>query len=83
MEFSGPTFFEPILENAVQAFRNCSKRNPYHYSVLLILTDGVIHDMEETIQLLVENSGDVGLSVIVVGIGDSDFSEMHRLDGDN
>lgn len=48
---------------------------------MLILTDGEIHDMNETIDSLVLASG-LPLSVIIVGIGNADFANMERLDGD-
>lgn len=45
------------------------------YLVLLIITDGAIHDMEATIQLLVDSS-ELPLSVLIVGVGDDDFESM-------
>ena len=59
------------------------KENPYenHYEILMILTDGIINDMKETTKLLVECAS-LPLSVIIIGIGDADFSNMVVLDGD-
>ena len=59
------------------------KENPYenHYEILMILTDGIINDMKETTKLLVECAS-LPLSVIIIGIGDADFSNMVTLDGD-
>jgi hypothetical protein len=51
------------------------------YHILLILTDGEIHDMHYTKDLIVECSF-YPLSIIIVGIGDADFSKMIELDGD-
>jgi len=48
----------------------------------LILTDGAIHDMDQTVNLLVNNCK-LPLSIIIVGIGNADFSNMNTLDGDN
>ena len=45
------------------------------YMILLIITDGAIHDMEETIRLLV-NGSNLPLSVLIVGVGNDDFSNM-------
>lgn len=50
--------------------------------MLLILTDGAIHDMDQTVNLLVSNCK-LPLSIIIVGIGNADFSNMNTLDGDN
>ena len=52
------------------------------YHILLILTDGVVHDMRQTIDLIVESSN-FPLSIIIVGIGDSDFKNMEILDADD
>ena len=51
------------------------------YFVLLILTDGVILDMDETVLALVEASS-LPMSVVVVGVGGEDFRAMRTLDGD-
>lgn len=51
------------------------------YHILLILTDGSIHDMRESKDLIVEASG-LPLSIIIIGIGEADFSNMIELDGD-
>lgn len=48
----------------------------------MILTDGAIHDMDQTVDLLVNNCK-LPLSIIIVGIGNADFSNMNTLDGDN
>lgn len=51
------------------------------YHILLIITDGAIHDMRETKDLIVECSL-YPLSIIIVGVGNADFSNMVELDGD-
>ena len=43
----------------------------------MILTDGVIDDLQDTIDLLVEASY-LPLSVIIIGIGNKDFSNMNN-----
>jgi Copine len=50
--------------------------------VLLILTDGCIHDMDATKREIVEMSR-LGISIIIVGIGNEDFGMMEELDSDN
>ena len=52
------------------------------YHVLLILTDGVIHDMQVTKQLIVQAS-ELPLSIIIVGVGGGDFGQMEELDSDD
>lgn len=82
VEFHGPTFFEPLIKTAIDEANQKFKANNNYYGVLLILTDGFIHDMEETIDLLVDNSATCPLSIIIVGIGKEDFADMHKLDSD-
>lgn len=83
VELYGPTFFEPLLEQTFKEFSETRKKNPYYYSVLLIITDGVIHDMEETVEFLMKNSKECGVSVIIVGVGSEDFLKMRQLDGEH
>jgi len=45
------------------------------------LTDGIITDFNETKEALI-NASSLPMSVIIVGIGDEDFSAMDILDGD-
>lgn len=52
------------------------------YHVLLILTDGAIHDMEETKTAIVEASHNLPFSIIIVGVGNSNFDAMDALDSD-
>jgi hypothetical protein len=52
------------------------------YQVLLILTDGAIHDMSAVKDLIVGLAG-LPCSIIIVGIGNADFSMMDELDGDH
>ena len=48
----------------------------------MILTDGIINDMSETIDAIVEASF-LPISIIIVGIGNADFSNMKTLDSDD
>ena len=51
------------------------------YNICLILTDGVINDMNETIAEIVQAS-DQPLSIIIIGVGNANFGQMEALDGD-
>ena len=48
----------------------------------MIITDGQITDFDATKQAIVEAST-LPLSIIIVGVGNADFSTMDRLDGDD
>jgi hypothetical protein len=52
------------------------------YHVMLILTDGDIHDMPETTNLIVELSK-YPVSIIIVGVGNENFEKMRFLDSDD
>ncbi|KAM3345040.1 hypothetical protein P3S68_024749 [Capsicum galapagoense] len=80
---SGPTLFGHVVNNkAAEIAVESLKYNHSKYFVLLIITDGVITDMQETIDALVRAS-DLPLSILIVGVGGADFSQMEVLDADN
>lgn len=60
---------------------NCSQQNQ-KYNILLIITDGVISDLQQTIDEIVDGSS-LPLSIIIVGVGSADFSSMDVLDADD
>ena len=82
LKFYGPTNFAPIINEVVERAKalEVSQINQ-QYNVLLIMTDGSITDEAETVEAIVRGSG-LPLSIIIVGIGNADFSGMERLDGD-
>lgn len=59
----------------------CKNQGSKVYQTLLILTDGEIHDMSKTIDLVCQATN-LPYSVIIVGVGNADFSNMQKLDGD-
>lgn len=82
VSLDGPTYFAPLIKNVVEQTKQDYKNNPDAYTVLLILTDGCIHDMAQTKDWIVEGSY-LPLSIIIIGIGDADFSNMEVLDSDD
>lgn len=48
---------------------------------MLILTDGAIHDMAATKDAIYQLA-DLPCSIIIIGVGNADFSMMEELDGD-
>jgi len=81
VQLYGPTNFSPVI-NHVAKFAQVYQRDPSNYFILLIITDGIITDFEETKAALV-NASSLPMSVIIVGVGNEDFSAMEVLDGDN
>ena len=83
-QLSGPTLFQPILKKAKAVSQVAHQSNGLQYMILLILTDGIINDMKQTKDEIVEMSNtNLPISIIIVGIGNADFSAMDELDGDD
>lgn len=79
LDFGCDSVFRGVLSKAREV---CSsmKQSRGEYMVLLIFTDGQMGDVDESIQWVCENS-DLPISIIVVGVGNSNFSGMHKLNG--
>jgi len=75
----GPTNFAPVI-NHVATFARAYQTGD-QYFVLLIITDGIITDLEATKYAIV-NACELPMSIIIVGVGNEDFSAMEELDGD-
>ena len=80
---SGNTKFSFVLQKVINNINYDLKhrKNENHYYILLILTDGVVNDIKDTKDLIVEASS-LPLSIVIVGIGNEDFTFMENLDGD-
>jgi hypothetical protein len=80
--FSGPTLFAPLINQAVTTAIDAHvDQLNQQYFILLILTDGQIDDMQDTIDSIVLGSK-VPLSIVIVGIGNDKFGSMVALDAD-
>uniref|UniRef100_A0A6A7FQ31 Copine-8-like n=1 Tax=Hirondellea gigas TaxID=1518452 RepID=A0A6A7FQ31_9CRUS len=79
VQLYGPTNFAPIINHVAQ-FAS-AHRHGEKYFILLMITDGIITDMAMTKEAIVAASG-LPLSIIIVGVGNADFSAMEELDGD-
>lgn len=78
----GPTYFYPLIKKIVDlVLSEMQNANSSVYYMLLILTDGKIHDMDKTRDIICE-AASLPISIIIIGIGDDDFSNMVELDGD-
>merc|ERR1719187_519509 len=80
VQLYGPTNFSPVIRHVAQ-FAAAYQADPPNYFVLLIITDGVITDLEETKRAIIAAS-QLPLSIIIVGVGEEDFSSMEALDSD-
>ena len=75
----GPTNFSPVINHVARFAREY--QDGRQYFVLLIITDGLITDMDDTIRAIVQASS-LPMSIIIVGVGDEDFESMEKLDAD-
>uniref|UniRef100_W5MM22 Copine-2 n=1 Tax=Lepisosteus oculatus TaxID=7918 RepID=W5MM22_LEPOC len=83
IRFYGPTNFSPIINHVARfAAQAVQQEVAAQYFILLIITDGVISDMDETRHAIVQ-AAKLPMSVIIVGVGNADFAAMEFLDGDN
>lgn len=80
VQLYGPTNFSPVINHVARIAS--TYRTGSNYFVLLILTDGVITDMPQTIQSVIASSS-LPMSIIIVGIGDAEFDAMEQLDADD
>jgi len=79
---SGPTHFSEVIRNAArQAEESSRPGNALSYSVLLLLTDGVINDMDATVDAICD-AARLPMSIIIVGVGNANFAAMEALDAD-
>eukprot|EP01083_Nonionella_stella_P052000 138161_1 len=83
IQLYGPTYFHEIIQTAASAAMSMpNNENEQSYVVLLILTDGIINDMGKTIDAVV-GATELPLSIVIVGVGNADFSAMDKLDADD
>ncbi|KAH9688581.1 protein BONZAI 3 [Citrus sinensis] len=79
---AGPTLFGQVINTAARIAGQSLSYDRSKYFVLLIITDGVLTDLQETKDALVRAS-DLPLSILIVGVGGADFTQMEILDADN
>jgi hypothetical protein len=77
--FPAPTNFAPIIRRSIKLAKDVG--DGLKYFILLLITDGEISDMIDTIAAVVEASYHP-MSIIIVGVGSADFSNMNKLDAD-
>ncbi|KAM9467528.1 LOW QUALITY PROTEIN: copine-8 [Clarias gariepinus] len=78
VQLYGPTNFSPVINHVARYAASVKDGSQF---VLLIITDGVISDMAQTKESIV-NASCLPMSVIIVGVGPAEFDAMIELDGD-
>ncbi|XP_034528857.1 copine-8 [Notolabrus celidotus] len=79
VQLYGPTNFSPVVNHVARYA--ASVKDGSQYFVLLIITDGVISDMAQAKESIV-NAACLPMSIIIVGVGPAEFDAMVELDGD-
>ncbi|CAM8984301.1 unnamed protein product [Rhodiola kirilowii] len=79
VSLAGPTLFGHVITSASVIASQALASGQQKYFVLLIITDGVITDLQETKDAIVKAS-DLPLSILIVGVGGADFKEMEIFD---
>ncbi|XP_068774606.1 copine-5 [Struthio camelus] len=80
VQLYGPTNFAPVVNHVARSA--AAVPDGSQYFVLLIITDGVISDMAQTKEAIV-NAAKLPMSIIIVGVGQAEFDAMVELDGDD
>lgn len=81
-QMAEPTFLSQVIHKSADLAIEDFKKSKT-YSILLILTDGQITDMEQTTNEIIEASHSSPLSIIIVGLGKGNFDNMKILDSDD
>jgi Copine/C2 domain len=83
---SSPTVFTEVIEKAAgraeraQEAAASRKNGGQAYTILLIVTDGAVSDPQATASVLQNVAAAAPMSVVIVGVGNADFSSMKFLD---
>ena len=83
LTMSGPTVFAEVIDMAAARARSAQeeaeRKGQQSYGLLLILTDGAVSDISLTQQAL-RHASDAPLSIVIVGVGNTNFDRMQFLD---
>ena len=80
----GPTYFTPVLQQInghMQVKSADQSQYSQKYQILMIITDGDIQDLQTSIDEIVAASSQP-LSIIIIGVGNGEFTIMDNLDAD-
>ena len=81
VEFSGATYFAPIIREVAKKIEEKKDINSNNYHILLIISDGEIFDINETINNIIRASK-LPMIFIIIGIGADVTSDMKTLNGE-
>ncbi|KAL5010525.1 hypothetical protein ScPMuIL_012830 [Solemya velum] len=83
LTFAGPTCLSQILEKARLLASDVKIANSRQdYNILLVITDGILNDIDETVEKIIAASY-LPFSIIIVGVGPADFNLMEQFNTTN
>lgn len=74
IQLAGPTSFAPIIREAIKTVKMTKS-----YHILVIVADGQVTNLRETVDAIVEASN-YPLSILLVGVGDGPWEQMEDFD---
>lgn len=78
---NGENNLKEVIKKVIDTTDDVSQEEQ-EYSVLLVVTTGLINDIEETTELIVQASAKP-ISIIFIGVGNNSFKTLKMLDGDD
>ncbi|KAJ9449105.1 Copine-D [Diplonema papillatum] len=79
-----PTNLSPVIRKVTETAKRSAEEGKLSYQLLLIITDGLISDMRQTIEAVVAASRQpISILIVGVGSGSDHFHKMKILDADD
>ena len=75
----GPTYFFPVFKENLDMLKDDDDCPTSIYHILVIISDGNNHDLDEMIRQLIKSER-YPISVCIVGVGDENFTRMLQMD---
>jgi len=80
-ELGEPARLKPLIQAATFRTIRASKKRQC-YTVLCVFTAGNIVDVQESVDLICTAAEDAPISLVIIGVGNQDFSAIEKLCGD-
>lgn len=78
VELFGPSNLAPMIKYLGHKIKSTTSSNKWTYHVILVLTDGILDDVQLAKQAIADCK-DLPMSIVIIGIGNEDFSGMKAI----